>query len=251
MVKGQKHSKETKVKMSKAHKGDKHHLFGKHHSEETRKKIGLANSIALKGRNINGDKLIAWVKKNGAWNKNKKCPQISEKMKGKLLSEATKKKISLSSKGKKLTKKCKEMISEKLKGRMPKNIMKEGIYMNIKRGWFEINGKKIFFRSKWEANYALYLDFLVKQKEILKWEYETDVFIFEKIKFGTRSYRPDFKIFNNNGSYEYHEIKGYMDNKSKTKFKRMAKFYPDIKIILIDKDIYKTLLKWRKLLKFF
>jgi len=119
-------------------------------------------------------------------------------------------------------------------GKMPKNIMREGKFNNIVRGFFNINGKKMFFRSKWEANYALYLDFLVKQKQISKWEYEADVFIFEKIKLGTRSYRPDFKIFNNNGNIEYHEVKGWLMPRNKTQFKRMSKYYPDIKLIIID-----------------
>lgn len=127
-----------------------------------------------------------------------------------------------------------------------------GKYGNVKRGWYQIGSKKMFFRSKWEANYALYLNFLVKQKQIKKWEYEKDVFIFHKIQFGTRSYRPDFKIFNNNDSIEYYEIKGYMDAKSKTKLKRMAKYYPKIKLILIDSEGYKDIKnKIGKLLKFY
>lgn len=118
-----------------------------------------------------------------------------------------------------------------------------GCYQNIQRGEYDINGTTIYFRSKWEANYALFLDFLIDHKEIVKWEFEPDTFIFEKIKFGTRSYTPDFKIFNNNGTIEYHEVKGYMDSRSKTKLKRMAKYYPKIIIKLIDQSEYKLLQK--------
>ena len=114
-------------------------------------------------------------------------------------------------------------------------------YGNIKRGWFNIGGKEMFFRSKWEANYALYLDFLVKQKQIMKWEYEVDTFWFEEIRRGVRSYKPDFKIFNNNGSFYYDEIKGYMDAKSKTKIKRMAKYYPEVVLNVIEGKEYQTL----------
>ena len=67
--------------------------------------------------------------------------------------------------------------------------------------------------------------------------------MFEAIKFGTRSYRPDFKIYNNNGTIEYHEVKGYMDAKSKTKIKRMAKYYPKIKLIIIDGPVYNDIKK--------
>ena len=92
----------------------------------------------------------------------------------------------------------------------------------------------------------------MKQGEIKDWEYEADVFIFDQIKFGTRSYRPDFKIWNNNGIFEYHEIKGYMDSKSKTKLKRMAKYYPQVKLILVDRSFYTDLVrKLGKVLRFY
>ena len=126
---------------------------------------------------------------------------------------------------------------------MPKNTMKPGKYGNIARGWFDINGRKMFFRSKWEANYALYLDFLVNKKKIAKWEYESDVFVFEKIKFGTRSYRPDFKIYNTDSTIEYHEIKGWMDKKSATQIKRMRKYFPDIYLRVIMAAEYLKLSK--------
>ena len=122
---------------------------------------------------------------------------------------------------------------------MPKNLsypsMGKGKFDNIQRGWYKINGKEIFFRSKWEANYALYLNFLSSQRQIKKWEYESEVFIFHERKFGIRSYRPDFKIYNNDNTIEYHEVKGYMDSNSKTKLKRMKQYYPKIKIVFIDK----------------
>ena len=145
-----------------------------------------------------------------------------------------------------------QKISDFHKGKMPKNIMRPGKFCNVRRGHYNINNKDFFFRSKWEANYALYLDFLVKQGKIIKWEYEVDVFIFEKIKFGTRSFRPDFKIFNNDGTVEYHEVKGWMNAKSKTKLNRMRIYYPDIKLRLIDSKPYLVIKRQvGKLLGFF
>ena len=44
----------------------------------------------------------------------------------------------------------------------------------------------LFVRSSWEANYARYLNWLVKLGEIKGWEYEADTFAFDKIKRGTR-----------------------------------------------------------------
>ena len=144
--------------------------------------------------------------------------------------------------------------SNLLAGRLPKNMMfgSNGSYPNVQRGDYENSKGTMYFRSKWEANYALFLDFLVRQNEIKEWEYEADVFIFEQIQFGTRSYRPDFKVFNHNRSFEYHEVKGYMDSKSKTKLKRMAKYYPEVKIVLIDSAYYRDLnKKMGKILHFY
>ena len=104
-----------------------------------------------------------------------------------------------------------------------------------------IGGKETWFRSTWEVIYARYLQFLLDRKDILKWEYEKETFWFEKIKRGVRSYRPDFKVTNNDESIEYHEVKGWMDAKSRTKLKRMKKYYPKIKIIIIDNPVIKQI----------
>lgn len=97
-----------------------------------------------------------------------------------------------------------------------------------------------FFRSSWEANYARYLNFLKKQGLILGWEYEPKVFWFEQIKRGARSYTPDFHITETGKSY-YVEIKGWMDPKSATKLARMAKYYPEVEIRVIQRSQYRSL----------
>jgi hypothetical protein len=172
--------------------------------------------------------------------------------KGKTATEETRKKQSIAhigkqvwATGKHLSQETKQKISNFNKGKMPSNlnIEKKGKFGNVVRGYFDINGKNMFFRSKWEANYALYLDFLITQNEIEKWEFEPETFIFHKIQFGTRSYKPDFKVFNHNGTIEYHEVKGWMTPQSKTKLKRMRIYYPEIKIVLIDQYFYNDLCK--------
>ncbi len=136
-------------------------------------------------------------------------------------------------------------LSDKLAGKMPKNMMYASSqkYPNVKRGYYDINGTTMYFRSKWEANYALYLDFLAAHGEIQKWEFEPETFMFEQIRLGTRSYTPDFKVFDKRGGFEYHEVKGYMDSKSKTKLKRFAKYYPQHKLVLIDGAVYGAIRK--------
>lgn len=101
MLKGLKHSEETKRKMSESHKGKKrlpfskewkdkirdnnvHYWKGKKRTEETKLKIGKANKVSIK-------KL---------WQNPEHRKHMSEIHKGKYLSEETKKKISQALKGK-------------------------------------------------------------------------------------------------------------------------------------------------------
>ena len=85
-----------------------------------------------------------------------------------------------------------------------------------------------FFRSKAEANYARYLNFCIEGEyhKICRWEYEVKEFEFPQ-KRGNNFYRPDFKVWYTDGSYKWHEVKGWMDQKSKTKLKRFAKYFPE------------------------
>lgn len=100
-----------------------------------------------------------------------------------------------------------------------------------------------YFRSSWEANYARYLNWLIKQHQIKCWEYESVTFEFKSIKKGTRFFTPDFKVTLLNDKVEYHEVKGWNHPKGNTALKRMAKYYPDIPIVLIDAKVYKSLAK--------
>lgn len=110
-----------------------------------------------------------------------------------------------------------------------------------KGGWREIGGQRKYFRSKWEANYARYLQWLVDNGNIKSWQHEPDTFWFLNIKRGVRSYLPDFKVTELNGSIVYHEVKGWMDDRSATKLKRMKKYHPEVSIILIDAKAYKSI----------
>lgn len=102
-------------------------------------------------------------------------------------------------------------------------------------GWQVVDGRRIYFRSSWEHLYALYLDWLKEQRIILQWEYEPKTFWFEEIKRGVRSYKPDFRVLRPDGSHFWVEVKGYMDQRSKTKLKRFKRYFPAEKIMVIDK----------------
>lgn len=99
----------------------------------------------------------------------------------------------------------------------------------------------VYFRSSWEANWARYLNWLISQDAIKSWSYETETYEFHSIKRGTRFYTPDFIVVENNDSITRYEIKGYMDARSTTKLNRMKKYYPGVKIILIDKHAYRSI----------
>lgn len=108
-----------------------------------------------------------------------------------------------------------------------------------KQDWAEIGGKRHFFRSRWEYRYALYLQLMKENNHIKEWYHEPKTFYFEGIKRGTNNYKPDFMVVFPNGKEEWYEVKGYMDAKSKTKIKRMAKYHPDIVLTVIDKEWFK------------
>lgn len=123
-------------------------------------------------------------------------------------------------------------------------------YSRVKNGTVDIAGRIIFFRSSWEANVASYLQFKKEKGLIKEWEFEVDVFWFDKIKRGVRSYKPDFKITNNDNSQYYIEVKGWMDAKSKTKLNRMRIYHPNVKIEVLGSKEYKELKKQSFLYKY-
>lgn len=108
-------------------------------------------------------------------------------------------------------------------------------------GWRKIGGRRIYFRSQWEANVGRYLQWLLERGEIQAWDHEPETFWFEAIKRGVRSYLPDFRVVEKSGSITWYEVKGYMDSKSQTKLKRMAKYNPTVKLLVIDRRQYESI----------
>lgn len=120
------------------------------------------------------------------------------------------------------------------------------VYSRSQSGWYTIGDQRHFFRSSWEVIYARYMQWLLFQGKIIRWEYEPETFWFEKIRRGVRSYTPDFRVTDRHG-VSYHEVKGWMDPKSITKIKRMALYHPNTKLIVIDKAAYKPVADFERL----
>jgi hypothetical protein len=100
----------------------------------------------------------------------------------------------------------------------------------------------IHVHSAWEANYARFLSFLKSRREIRDWAYEPVRFDFP-LRRGVVSYTPDFQITERDGTVAYHEVKGYMDDRSRTKLARMRKYHPSVTVHVIDRTAYQEIEK--------
>lgn len=178
------------------------------------------------------------------WHKNNDHPKG---MLGKKHSQETIKKISkcsINTWANYTEKEKNEKILKMIKTKIANNtLVSERTKVTWKASWQEIGGKKKFYRSRWESNYAKYLEWLKQKGEIKDWQHEPKTFWFEGIKRGCVSYLPDFCVTENTGKEVYHEVKGWMDERSITKIKRMAKYYPQVTLVVIDAKAYKELAK--------
>lgn len=110
---------------------------------------------------------------------------------------------------------------------------------NFKGAWLELGGVKKFYKSAWERNYARFLEREKLAGRILHWSYEPKTFWFEKIRRGTRSYKPDFFVVKLGGEELFVEVKGWMTPKSKIQLKRMRIYFPQVKILLVQANWFK------------
>lgn len=115
-------------------------------------------------------------------------------------------------------------------------------YVGVQKGWAVVGGQTCYFKSKLEHRWAQYLELLKGLGEIVSWSYEPRKFEFKAIRSGTVFYTPDFLVLYG-APYKpdccWHEVKGHLTNKDITKFRRMAKYYPDEKIILVMQTVPK------------
>ncbi len=105
-----------------------------------------------------------------------------------------------------------------------------------------VGGQLCKFRSILEYRWCLYQQWLWDNGEITEWlyEYKPDRFYFPNEKTAPVQYLPDFKVTENDGTVVYHECKGFHDGQTNTKFRRVAKHYPDVVMDLILQRIPKS-----------
>jgi hypothetical protein len=121
--------------------------------------------------------------------------------------------------------------------------------INTTQGWRVIGGQRIFFRSQWEYRYAVYLESLKQRGLLADWKHEPKTFLFEKIRRGTVSYKPDFQVFDKDGSHHWVEVKGYYDSKSLTKISRFRKYFPEETLRVIDSRWFRKNARAMKILE--
>ncbi len=141
-------------------------------------------------------------------------------------------------------------IANQLKGRIAKGSLmapRENDTRSWKQGWRTIGGQRCFFRSTWEANYARFLDMVLAEGQIRSWEHEQEVFWFEGARRRNLAYVPDFRVTGLDGNEVYHEVKGWMDQRSLINISKMAEHFPAVALRVVDKDRYheiRRLFQW-------
>lgn len=110
-----------------------------------------------------------------------------------------------------------------------RRIIIAGGYTARKKGWRTIDGRKNFYRSLYEINYAHYLTWLKSKNEIKDWEHEPRNFKFPKDTYKTRpfQYLPDFLVHHNDGTRQWIEVKGVWKPIDQKKRSRFHKHFPE------------------------
>ena len=203
-AKGQKHTEETRKKMSEAAKYKppmsdetkrKIAESKKHLSAETRKKLAVN-----KGRKFSDEvrHKISEAKKNPSAETRRK---LSESKKGKLHTEATKLLMSEIKKGKRQTKEAKEKISaSNIRRILSGDVFKEkGRFYSVKAdGYVGYKSESVELRI---------MQVLETSDQVVSWRYESRVITYMSSE-GTRRTIPDFLVFCRDGSVVCIEGKG-------------------------------------------
>ena len=117
-------------------------------------------------------------------------------------------------------------------------MVRKGVAIEQKQGASRSNSPKApsvrpwgRFRSKWELDYARYLDVLKATRRIVDWDYEP-----ERLEIGAGAhYTPDFRVMLPGGGYEFREVKGYQREAAMVRLKVAAKHFPHRRFVLVTR----------------
>lgn len=107
----------------------------------------------------------------------------------------------------------------------------------VKRGswkarWFDCGGKHFFVRSSWEAIYAVHLESFKVAGLIAEWHFESRWFLLTLANGKKTHYIPDFIVALLDGTFQAHEVKGWMDARSYKKLAAFRKQVPAIRLVV-------------------
>lgn len=134
-----------------------------------------------------------------------------------------------------------------------------GSLVSIRRRYISSLNQVCCLDSNYEYDYALYLDWLYDNEKISGWVRNTTQFGFSKpVEVRGRmvnSHRPDFIVFGKDGTYEIHEVKGWMNERSEVVIGQFKADYPQLhykviekqEILKIQKVLGKKLLGWAEI----
>lgn len=118
-------------------------------------------------------------------------------------------------------------------------------YGHIKPVRAVIEGRVFNFRSTWEYNYALYLQYLTKLGVLKEWGYEA-MFLRYKVPkhYKIKGYLTDF-TFKKTGEDKtiFVEIKGRMDSRSRFILQGLSKHHPNVNVFVIRQQQYYKIIK--------
>jgi hypothetical protein len=132
-------------------------------------------------------------------------------------------KLSQKFKGRALSEEWRNNISQSKKGKNHPNFGKK-CHSHGKRVWYKCpNGEIVSMRSNWEASYADWLN-----QNNINWEYEPKTF---ELHDGS-AYTPDFFLPDKK---QYVEVKGWLHETHKAKIDKFRETYPDLDLVVANK----------------
>jgi len=106
----------------------------------------------------------------------------------------------------------------------------EGVDMRVNKAKLKV-GKSLQGMNRWEREYAAVLDALVAAGEAVSWRYEA-------LKFRLADgvwYTPDFVVLMADGSLQVVEVKGFLRDDARVKFKVAAGQFPEYEWAMLRK----------------